>query len=115
MNEPFATDREELISRRFGTFEPERTNARWSEEEIESLRNMFYEGVDVSKIAIALQRSEISMLVKAHQEGLFGQSSKGRSHVSRQGCRCHTCDMRDICPKNIEPALATPSDCPLDC
>lgn len=114
MNEMFAPDREELISRRFGIFEPERINVRWSEEEIERLGKMFYAGVDISRIAIALQRSEISVLIKLHQEGLFGQSSKGRSHADRRGCRCHTCNMRYTCQKNAGSPLLTPSDCPLD-
>ena len=51
---------EDLIVLRNGRKAPERSGEYWSKEDLETLQNLFWEGVNLSEIAIRLGRNEMA-------------------------------------------------------
>ena len=66
---------EELIVLRNGRKAPERSGEYWSKEDLETLQNLFWEGVNLSEIAIRLGRNEVATYQQLTKRGLL--SGKG--------------------------------------
>lgn len=88
-------ERQELLKAiRAGYVRPERSREYWGEDEREKLNLLFYAGVDISQIALLLQRSEqavVQQLIAGNQMTAPGTSRvRGPKPVR---CLCEKCQL----------------------
>ena len=77
MNEEMMNRQEQIAAlRRYGALS-ERSKAYWGEEERQKLEDMFYEGVDISEMALHFQRTESAIMSQLCQRGMhsFGTAT----------------------------------------
>ena len=89
---------EELIALRSGRKAPERSGEYWSKEDLETLQNLFWEGVNLSEIAIRLGRNEVATYQQLAKSGLLSSQCRPRKRTKRQAkaeCLCPSCGVTD--------------------
>ena len=89
---------EELIALRSGRKAPERSGEYWSKEDLETLQNLFWEGVNLSEIAIRLGRNEVATYQQLAKSGLLSGQCRARKRAKRPAkaeCLCPSCGVTD--------------------
>ena len=71
----------------------------WSESEEKNLSEMFYDGYDISEIALTHERSERTVVMKFNELKLYG--SQNTRHDREFECNCINC------PYDNHPSLCT--------
>jgi len=95
---------------RAGLVQPERSGEYWGEDEREKLKELFNEGIDISRIALELQRSEMAVI----QQLIMGKflTSPGTSRPRKPKpprCLCQECrlgEYHNSCPLRKEASYA---------
>lgn len=93
--------RRELQARRSGEKLPENNGGYWSEDDKEFLVLHYYDGDDLSQIALLLKRSETSIFEQLKQVVTVTPVESRRYKVShKKSCRCKRCDLKgtEACP-----------------
>ena len=94
--------RSELMKRRSGETLPRKTGEFWSEDEKKFLLHMYYEGEDISDIALLLERSETSIFEQLKNiASITPIESRRGSYTCKWNCRCRTCKLKGTpeCPR----------------
>lgn len=90
-------DYKELIALRNGHVLPERSGEYWTKDDQNTLNRLFWNGYDISEIALHLRRTELAICQQLLKNDMFAQQCKPRDHKkkSKKRCRCSDCNMQD--------------------
>ena len=103
---------------RRGHLEKDNRNGYWTKEEHESLMKMYDDGVDISKIAVTLGRTEVAVYNRLEKNGAFLPQTRPRAckepsekkPPKAPKCRCEKCRRTDCI--NHGKASVQQIDCP---
>ena len=74
------------------TIRLDREGDYWTDEEIEELHNMFYDGAGITEIAMTLQRTEPAIFQQINKCDLYRSQSPLRKRSKKSmTCKCSTC------------------------
>lgn len=82
----------------------ERAGDYWSDEDRERLRQMFYEGIGISEIALRLQRTESAVFQQIEKMSLFCKDKRRPRKDACRNCSCHcpNCEVdKRLCPRYL--------------
>lgn len=100
MNEEMMNRQEQIAAlRRYGALS-ERSKAYWGEEERQKLEDMFYEGVDISEMALHFQRTESAIMSQLSAMNLYPKQRQ--TFPKEPKYKCSQCDLRKDCEKCSE-------------
>lgn len=68
----------------------ERTGDYWTEEDRETLRQLYQAGTGISEIAVILQRSEFAVMMQLVEMGEIRRSRRTRA-LKKGKCLCENC------------------------
>ena len=107
-----ATRKERVRAMRQRTAQLEREGMYWTEDEKEQQRQSIWDGLDITEIALNLQRTEMAILQQAQLMGLYGKARKCPSRKQKGKCLCEQCLQKESCPSYLgrQNSDATPSD-----
>ena len=92
MSQEEERDSRELLDLRMGRKRPAHSGDSWSKEELQQLKDLFFEGVGISKLATMLGRTELAVVQKLKEMGAFEQQSRlrgpNRKPVLEVRCSC---------------------------
>lgn len=94
------TLQEALIARRTGKDVPEHAGDYWSKEEIETIKNLYHDGVGISEMAITLGRTESAVfqqIDRLHLQPEPGYIRKRKRKKETAICLCLECNVLS-CP-----------------
>ena len=92
------TYQEELIALRSGKIVPERSGDYWSQEDIEIMQSLYWNGVNLSEIALRLGRNDAATYQQLAKGGLLSSQCRPRKRSKRQTkaeCLCPSCGVID--------------------
>ena len=103
--------KERVRAMRQRTAQLEREGMYWTEDEKEQLRQSIWDGLDITEIALNLQRTEMAILQQAQLMGLYGKARKCPSRKQKGKCLCEQCLQKESCTSylNRQNSDATPS------
>ena len=107
-----ATRKERVRAMRQRTAQLEREGMYWTEDEKEQLKRSIWDGVDITEIALSLQRTEMAVLQQAQLMGLYGKARNCPPRKQKGKCLCEQCLQKESCPSYLgrQNSDATPSD-----
>ena len=98
--ENYMNSRELIQAYRNGYMMPERSGNFWSKEEVDHLSELFFDGCDISSIALKLQRSEVAVFQQLMYQGFIKSYGVRRYREKNKAkCLCSKCDLQERCPK----------------
>lgn len=97
-----ATRKERVRAMRQRTAQLEREGMYWTEDEKEQLRQSIWDGLDITEIALNLQRTEMAILQQAQLMGLYGKARKCPSRKQKGKCLCEQCLQKESCASYLD-------------
>ena len=94
------------------TAQLEREGMYWTEDEKEHLRQFIWDGLDITEIALNLQRTEMAVLQQAQLMGLYGKVRNCLPREQKGKCLCERCLRKGVCTSYLDKqnSDAMPSD-----
>lgn len=89
--------REQVIALRQGGASVEIRKDYWSEDDREQLKMMFFDGYDITDMALRFRRSEIAIYAQLNAMGVFNRARAARQKDSK--CLCPKCERYPDCTK----------------
>ena len=80
--------KERVRAMRQRTAQLEREGMYWTEDEKEHLRQSIWDGLDITEIALNLQRTEMAVLQQAQLMGLYGKVRNCLPRKQKGKCLC---------------------------
>ena len=88
------TVRKQLKNMRVNYYEVKSYRKPWSDAENEELKDLFYNGYDLSRIALHLGRTEKAIFKQIDNLGLY-KKVYNTSDKQKKGCKCPKCQLND--------------------
>lgn len=91
--------KQELIGLRTGKKQPERSGEYWNAEEIERLKDLYYNGEGISSLALQFGRNERAVYQQLEKLGCMDEQYRPRNRKRREPlgkrCLCSLCGVKD--------------------
>lgn len=87
---------EELIALRSGKKLPERSGDYWSADDLNTLKELYWDGVSISEIALRMGRNEVATYQQLAKMGLLSSQCRSRNRAKkkvRPECLCPVCSV----------------------
>ena len=98
-NKQFFVDAK-IYEYRHGFAKPEKSSQFWTEEDRETLKDMFDQGIGISSIASYFDRSEQAIIQQMDLMGLLCSASRTKGKSNKEcKCKCPTC-LKNDCERN---------------
>ena len=97
-----ATRKERVRAMRQRTAQLEREGMYWTEDEKEQLRQSIWDDVDITEIALNLQRTEMAVLQQAQLMGLYGKARNCPPRKQKGKCLCEQCLQKGTCASYLD-------------
>lgn len=104
--------KERVRAMRQRTAQLEREGMYWTEDEKVQLRQSIWDDLDITEIALNLQRTEMAVLQQAQLMGLYRKARNCPPRKQKRKCLCEQCLQKESCASYLDRqnSGATPSD-----
>lgn len=75
---------------------PAREGVIWTDDEKKHLEDMYNDGIDISEMALDLERSEEAITQRLNKLGIPIKNRRS-SGCRQRGCLCGQCELRTVC------------------
>lgn len=94
-------NKEDVIAMRQSGAGLDRMGERWEVEERAQVKEAYFNGDDISQIALRHKRSELAIIKQLDQIGAFKNQGKSRTQKV-ESCFCNKCPYKHACPLSPE-------------